>query len=302
MDAVVFAVRHMLLELPPSWPITILHGPGNRAFVHEHFAPEVATGRVRTWEFYGIPVGLRQDTPGRYVYSHERWNNTLAFARSESGAAAVPPRAEFHSANTPTAVMTNLALYSTRGLVPSERFLFFQTDGLLCGGQFARLEPLLHYDWVGALWNMSERWYSSATTSGVGGNGGLSLRSRSACLRALNHVGASRTDGNDWMQGSEDLVFFRALKATGAVLPSAGVAGRFAVETRWDTTRTPMGFHATWRYHDDLAALFDYCPAAEVAHSFSQGRGLEYTPDLLRSARAPRHAVDVDATLPGAPE
>lgn len=303
-NSLVFAVRHMLRELPASWPITVLHGPGNRAFVHEHFAPEVRAGRVRTWEFYGVPdAGSGGAAPAHPRYSHELWNNTLAFARSESGEAAAPPRADFHCANVPTAVMTNLGLYATPGLIASERFLMFQTDGLVCGGQGARLAPLLRYDWVGAPWNMSERWYPGPTP-GVGGNGGLSLRSRSASLRALQSAGASRTDGNDWMQGSEDLVFFREMKKTGATLPSAGVAGRFAVETRWDTTPTPLGFHATWRYHagEELATFFDYCPAAEIAHQFYTDPRKAYSEELLEASKGPRHPVDVDATLPGAPE
>ena len=115
----------------------------------------------------------------------------------------------------------------------SEHILLYQIDTYIRHGN---IEPFLEYDYVGAPWEPSQcTWVTSKSRVG---NGGLSLRRRSAMLRCLD-TRPPRYDSSEDMyfsQTCEDLLH----------LPSTDVARSFAVET-WEHP-DPLGFHKPWLY------------------------------------------------------
>jgi hypothetical protein len=75
-------------------------------------------------------------------------------------------------------------------------------------------------------------------------NGGLSLRRRSAMLRAIALLADSDRDA------PEDVAFCRAMRAAGATfaLPSMAECDAFAIESQGDP-RTAIGMHGTDKYY-----------------------------------------------------
>lgn len=115
----------------------------------------------------------------------------------------------------------------------SEHVLLYEMDTFIRHGN---IEPFLEYDYVGAPWKPSQcPWVTSKSRVG---NGGLSLRRRSAMLRCLD-TRSPRYDSSEdvfFAQTCEDLLY----------LPSIDVARSFAVET-WEHP-DPLGFHKPWLY------------------------------------------------------
>ncbi len=60
--------------------------------------------------------------------------------------------------------------------IPTETFLIFQTDSMICPKYFDRINEFLKYDYVGAPWPNNEV-----------GNGGLSLRKKSKMLEIIDN-------------------------------------------------------------------------------------------------------------------
>jgi hypothetical protein len=156
----------------------------------------------------------------------------------------------------------------------ADALLVFQSDGLLCdapANASALREFAANYDYVGAPWPLAgwgvAPYHPSGSPAAVGGNGGLSLRSRAAMLRAIN---AAHWDGQN-----EDAWLSRQTHALGGRLPSYERAGEWGFEgvlTARGGAR-PLGFHKPWiaigqhftaREYDAFAAA---CPAAERARA-----------------------------------
>lgn len=136
--------------------------------------------------------------------------------------------------------------------MPFENILIFQTDSVLIDGN---LDEFLHYDYVGAPWHLSMMPHIAGIVSSLfqrsmkfglkrkhpdyfTGNGGLSLRRKSAMLRALSHI--YNTHGLN-----EDRYYSLACKSLVAVSPPE-LAMRFSVETIFSDNA--KGFHACWKY------------------------------------------------------
>ncbi len=117
--------------------------------------------------------------------------------------------------------------------LPAEHILLYQIDTYIRHGN---IEPFLEYDYVGAPWN-PERCTWCQSKSRVG-NGGLSLRRRSAMLRCLD----ARSSVCNW---TEDLFYCVACEDL-LYLPSSEIARSFAVES-WEHP-DPLGFHKPWLY------------------------------------------------------
>lgn len=118
--------------------------------------------------------------------------------------------------------------------IPAEHILVFQMDTFLRSGD---IEPFLQYDYVGAPWHpVVCSWLK--TTNRVG-NGGLSLRRKSAMLRCLRAGRPNREQLNEdryFCNVCEDLLR----------LPDTETARSFSVET-W-AHPSPLGFHKPWEY------------------------------------------------------
>jgi hypothetical protein len=123
--------------------------------------------------------------------------------------------------------------------MPAEHVLLFQMDTYIRNGD---IEPFLQYDYIGAPWHpVICNWLKHENRVG---NGGLSLRKRSAMIRCLQQVSKNTLENEDrfFCQKCEHLLN----------LPSTDVARSFSVET-WEHP-TPFGFHKPWqivnRKHD----------------------------------------------------
>lgn len=110
--------------------------------------------------------------------------------------------------------------------LPFDYVLIFQHDsGLLCNG----VEQFTKYDYVGAPWKFQEH----------GGNGGLSLRSRTSMVETLKrfkYLGMKK-------HGNEDIFFSNFLYGR---LATRDVCSRFSVETIYKLGT--IGYHAIDKY------------------------------------------------------
>jgi hypothetical protein len=119
--------------------------------------------------------------------------------------------------------------------IPSEHVLLFQVDSLLRRGG---IEEFLEYDYVGAPW--IHALVNPDSAAGPVGNGGLSLRRRSAMLRILRD---HRPDSDV----PEDQFFSTFLYRDGYRLPSLEKASYFSTETIFQPAS--IGLHKAWLYH-----------------------------------------------------
>jgi hypothetical protein len=134
--------------------------------------------------------------------------------------------------------------------IPTEVFLIVQTDSMINPNRAKDLAKFTTYDYVGAPWP----WDHLPV-----GNGGFSLRRKSALLKVLDKFGP--------LQGPyEDQFFSSALQRLGANLPTREVAREFAVEQLFHPN--PIAFHKVWDHmptrFDDLATV---CPGLRVLKS-----------------------------------
>ena len=127
--------------------------------------------------------------------------------------------------------------------IPTETFLIAQTDSMINPNNKEFLAKFLQYDYVGAPWPWDHLHV---------GNGGFSLRKRSAMLRILDVVGPLQGD-------YEDQFFSTAAHVLKLKVPTREQAREFAVEQVY----SPKFFavHRVWdhiamRYED----LCDLCP------------------------------------------
>jgi len=109
--------------------------------------------------------------------------------------------------------------------IDGEHVLIFQTDSLMLRHG---IEKFMDYDYIGAPWKVSKE------HTLVVGNGGLSLRKKSAMLRVIR-------DFPDDTSHPEDLYFCKHLLESGANLPPKNIACAFSVETIYH--ESPLGVH-----------------------------------------------------------
>lgn len=107
--------------------------------------------------------------------------------------------------------------------IPTEVFLIFQTDTVICDNDKDLINKFLEYDYVGAPW-----------INGGVGNGGLSLRKKSKMLEIINKC---PTDGR-----VEDVFF--ANSCIDIYKPSFDEAKEFSVENVYN--EKSFGVHKTW--------------------------------------------------------
>lgn len=131
--------------------------------------------------------------------------------------------------------------------LPSETILTFETDSIL---RRRGIDEFLEYDYIGAPWVWAL--INRDAAEGPVGNGGLSLRKRSAMLRILAEHGSERVPDTP-----EDQFFSRWLYRDGYHLPSLQTAGRFSTETLFEPHS--LGLHKAWQcqFESAFAQLLD---------------------------------------------
>lgn len=137
--------------------------------------------------------------------------------------------------------------------IPTETFLVFQTDTMICKTFKKLINNFLKYDYVGAPWKGINGLY------GVG-NGGLSLRKKSKMLEMINKCN-SRIYEREGILHNED-IFFSNLCADKVNMnkPDLDESKNFSIETVYNDET--FGIHKCWNYMtpDNLKKINDFCP------------------------------------------
>jgi hypothetical protein len=122
-------------------------------------------------------------------------------------------------------------------LIPTEIFLIFQTDTMICPSEKDLIYDFIKYDYVGAPWRNG-----LGTIGGNVGNGGLSLRRKTKMLEILNKVPykVKLTKPNL----AEDLYYCGIYHKIPMYKPTWEQAKLFSMETEY-SSRT-FGLHKTW--------------------------------------------------------
>lgn len=151
------------------------------------------------------------------------------------------------------ALLTSLSFWES---MPFENILIFQTDSVLLTN---KLEPYLEYDYVGAPWSKETSWLPKPVNTT--GNGGLSLRRKSAMLRVLANV--------PYNDHNED-VFFSIDSSKYLNICPAPKAVIFSVETMF--YKTPCGYHKPWRYmtKQQMKTIYDHMDSVINRNGFSE--------------------------------
>lgn len=124
--------------------------------------------------------------------------------------------------------------------IPTEIFLIFQTDTMICKNQKSLINDFLQYDYVGAPWNETN----------VGGNGGLSLRKKSKMLEKLRNC--------NYNNENEDIYFSNS--CSNLKFPTFNESKKFSVETVFN--EKSFGVHKPWPYlsSENINTINNYCP------------------------------------------
>ena len=133
--------------------------------------------------------------------------------------------------------------------IPTEIFLIFQTDTLICELFKNNIDKFLEYDYVGAPW-----------TNGKIGNGGLSLRKKSKMLDTIDKCGDRRFQF--YLKLHNEDSFFSTLCNDKVKLkkPSFEDAKKFSIETVYNDES--FGVHKCWEYNDkqQINNINKFCP------------------------------------------
>lgn len=119
-------------------------------------------------------------------------------------------------------LLTSQKFYS---YIPTEQFLIFQTDTLICRDYKDQIYEFMDYDYVGA---PNPEWV---------GNGGLSLRKKSKMLEIINNHSRSPEENED--------VFFTKID-NNLNIPNVDTANRFSNEKIY--SENSFGVHKPWNY------------------------------------------------------
>jgi len=133
--------------------------------------------------------------------------------------------------------------------IPTEIFLIFQTDTMICEKYKDNIYKYLNYDYVGAPWTNQEV-----------GNGGLSLRKKSKMLEIINTC-SDKKNYTATQLHNEDAFFSSVCKdKVNISKPNFEDAKQFGIETVYSDKT--FGIHKAWGYinQNELNQINDYCP------------------------------------------
>jgi len=114
--------------------------------------------------------------------------------------------------------------------IPTEMFLVFQTDSIICSNFKEKIYDFMKYDYVGAPWSSSKEI----------GNGGLSLRRKSKMLEIIENC--------KYNHEPEDAFFSRGCDAVPCSKPSFEKGKEFSIEQVY--SENSFGVHKPWFYID----------------------------------------------------
>jgi hypothetical protein len=241
----------MSASLPASWVVVLLIARSARGAYAAALRPAVCAGRVHLWEIGTETYSLTRVCPAPAaagaaastvdgdawpVLQHLVAEGALAAPRGFAGQSGWVQGWPF--ANEVQAHPLSLAT------IPTDRYIVFQPDGMLCGPtSAAALDAFAPYSYVGAPWP----WEVAKNDKATGGNGGFSLRNKSIILRIVAEFGGS------WNNEFEDGWFGSKVERVGGALPPPAVAGTWATETMY--TVPPLGFHKPWTHIPELGGV-----------------------------------------------
>jgi hypothetical protein len=135
--------------------------------------------------------------------------------------------------------------------IPTETFLIFQTDTIICSPYNFLINKFLKYDYVGAPWN-NNIYFNGIQCIGVG-NGGLSLRKKSKMIEIINKF--------PYIKGIPEDIYFSGIlesfpKSIKIYKPSVKKAMKFSIETLYSSCS--FGIHNSWLYLSDITE--EQCP------------------------------------------
>jgi hypothetical protein len=125
--------------------------------------------------------------------------------------------------------------------IPTEVFLVFQTDSMICPNFKDNLEKFIPYDYVGAPWTWKHPpWRTppeNPTAEDAVGNGGLSLRRKTKMLEILEKCPILKPE-------PEDTYFALPCSAVSIHKPSPELAKEFSMELIF--SENSFGVHKSW--------------------------------------------------------
>jgi hypothetical protein len=187
--ALSFVLNNFLTNLSQDWNIIVFHGNLNKEYVSDIINNELNENKNRV-----SLVNLNVDN-----LSHEDYNKLF---------------------------ITNRMFYSH---IPTETFLVFQTDTMICERNKHLINEFLDYDYVGAPWPHISR------NVGNVGNGGLSLRKKTKMLEIMDKDPEIHIPEDD---------YFSCTTVTDVYKPSFEEAKRFSIEHMF--SEATFGFHQPW--------------------------------------------------------
>ena len=214
-----FVLKNALDNLDGRWTVKVFHGRGNKGLLDTLLANELAehAGRV-VLEDMGVD-NLAGNEYNDVMYGMHR----------------------------------SFYLYDK---IPTEVFLVFQTDSVICSANKDLINEFIEYEYSGAPWRDGLGFQSR-----IVGNGGFSLRRKSKMMEVMHKC--SRNMNEDWF-------FSQGCREVGVYKPSFEQAKRFSIETQFSPVA--LAHHSSWKYHnaDVIALMEDQCPEYRELRSFHQ--------------------------------
>jgi hypothetical protein len=122
--------------------------------------------------------------------------------------------------------------------IPTETFLIFQVDTMICSQEKDLIYEFIDYDYVGAPWSKEHK---ANPGCGKVGNGGLSLRKKSKMLEIIRSVPYR-------LEYHEDTYFCVVNTKIPLNVPDWEKAKLFSIETVYSSRS--FGLHQAWNFQD----------------------------------------------------
>ena len=152
-------------------------------------------------------------------------------------------------------------LYSN---IPTEVFLIFQTDSIICGKFKDNINQFLKYDYVGAPWAY-DLVHGAGTNLRVG-NGGLSLRRKSKMKEVVEKCPTIK-HGDTYI--NEDLVFSNGCGVVDLNKPTLEEAKSFSLEHLYHDES--FGLHKAYDYLD-TNKISEWCPEITTLKQLNESK------------------------------
>lgn len=217
IDRLVSVVMNILHHLPSSWPIQIFHGKSNFQFLKNSSALNPLISSGRI-----------------FLTEFEREINDNFIENTNK-------------------LLTNISFWKQ---VQGNRVLFFQIDSIMCSNSPHRITDYLHYDYIGAPWDIES---CCGLRNVPVGNGGFSLRNRTKIIQLLQII--------QWNEEKnslpEDVWYAMNLRRyLNASIAPVEIAKTFSVESIYYPR--PMAVHKLLLSYRHRRRLYETCPEARI--------------------------------------